>query len=211
MVIAARRSRISKRGTSSPRRTTVGAALGLLLVLAAAPSAIAGGLFRWTAPDGAVHYTSDRESIPERYRGAAVDVGAPLPREGPPPAPPGIVLPFTGAEPVVVQAHLNGVPLSLLLDTGSDRTVIAPAAATRAGIDAASGAPIRISGVTGSAGATIVPVPLLEVAGARVGPLSVVVHAVPSESVDGLLGRDVLDAFTVTFDAAAGQVRLVPR
>jgi hypothetical protein len=189
----------------------VGAALGLLLVLAIAPSAAADGLFRWTASDGAVHYTSDRESIPEAYREAAVDVGAPLPRQGPPPAPPGTVLPFSGGGPVVVQAHVNGVPLSLLLDTGADRTVIAPAAAARAGIDPALGSPIRISGVTGSAGATLVPVSLLEVAGARVGPLSVVVHAVPTESVDGLLGRDVLDAFTVTFDAAAGQVTLVPR
>jgi Aspartyl protease/Domain of unknown function (DUF4124) len=189
----------------------IGAALGLLLVLTAAPPAAAGGLFRWTAADGAVHYTSDRDSIPERFRAEAVDIGAPLAREGPPPPPPGTVLPFSGGAPVVVEAHLNGVPLSLLLDTGSDRTVIAPAAASRAGIDTASGSPIRISGVTGSAGATLVPVPLLEVAGARLGPLSVVVHAMPSESVDGLLGRDVLDAFTVTFDAAAGQVRLIPR
>jgi hypothetical protein len=39
----------------------------------------------------------------------------------------------------------------------------------------------------------------------------VIVHAMPSDSLDGLLGRDVLDAFTVTFDAAAGRVTLLPR
>jgi hypothetical protein len=57
----------------------------------------------------------------------------------------------------------------------------------------------------------MVAVPQLEVAGARVGPLSVIVHPIPTDSLDGLLGRDVLDAFTITFDAAAGQVTLVPR
>jgi Aspartyl protease/Domain of unknown function (DUF4124) len=187
------------------------AALAVLLVLVTAPSAAA-GLFRWTAADGAVHYTSDLESVPEAYRAVAVDVGAPLPRaEGPAPAPSGTVLSFTGGAPVVVQARLNGVPLSLLLDTGADRTVIAPAAVARAGIDLATGSEVRISGVTGSAGATMVAVPQLEVAGARVGPLSVIVHPVPTDSLDGLLGRDVLDAFTITFDAAAGQVTLVPR
>jgi Aspartyl protease len=186
-------------------------ALGLLVVLATA-SGVDAGLFRWTAADGAIHYTGDRESIPEAYRTVAVDVGAPRPRgEDEAPPPPGTVLSFTGGAPVVVQARLNGVPLSLLLDTGADRTVIAPAAVSRAGVDVGVGSPVRISGVTGSAGATMVAVPLLEVAGARVGPLSVIVHAVPTDSLDGLLGRDVLDAFTITFDAAAGQVRLVPR
>jgi len=183
----------------------------LLVVLATAPAAHA-GLFRWTAADGAIHYTSDLESVPEAYRAAVVDVGAPLPRaEAPSPTPPGTVLSFTGGAPVVVQARLNGVPLSLLLDTGADRTVIAPAAVARAGIDLATGSPVRISGVTGSTAATMVPVQQLEIAGARVGPLSVVVHAVPTDSLDGLLGRDVLDAFTITFDAGAGQVTLVPR
>ena len=186
-------------------------AVVLLLVVATATPASA-GLWRWTSSDGAVHYTSDADSIPDRYRAAAVDVGAPAARPEPPspPAPTGTVLPFTGG-PVVVQVRLNGVPLSLLLDTGADRTVIAPAALARAGIDPASGTPVQIRGVTGSAAATLVPVPLLDVAGARVGPLSVIVHAVPGDTLDGLLGRDVLDAFTVTFDSTAGRVTLAPR
>src|SRR3989442_1623072 len=62
------------------------AALAVLLVLAMATPSGA-GLFRWTAPDGAIHYTSDPESIPEKYRAAAVDVGAPAPNPTPP-APP---------------------------------------------------------------------------------------------------------------------------
>jgi hypothetical protein len=186
-------------------------AVALVLVLGTAAPAAA-ELFRWTSADGAVHYTSDAESIPDAYRARAVAVGAPAPRPATPPdpAPTGTVLPFTGG-PVVVEARLNGVPLSMLLDTGADRTVIAPAALVRAGIDPSLGTPVRITGVTGSAGAALVSVPLLDVAGARVGPLSVIVHAVPGDSLDGLLGRDVLDAFTVTFDATAGRVTLLPR
>ena len=188
------------------------AALGLLLLLATASPAAADGLFRWTSADGAIHYTSDRNSIPEPDRAAAVEVGAPLPRAAEAaPGSSGTVLSFPGGGPVVVPARLNGVPLSLMLDTGADRTVIAPAAVARAGIDLAQGSPIRISGVTGSASAILVAVPPLEVAGARIGPLSVIVHAMPGDSLDGLLGRDVLDAFTITFDAAAGHVTLVPR
>jgi hypothetical protein len=38
----------------------------------------------------------------------------------------------------------------------------------------------------------------------------VVAFAVPGD-VDGLLGRDVLDAFTVTFDAAQNRATLTPR
>lgn len=188
-------------------RTAIVVATLLLL----APFAATAELFRWTSPDGVVHYTGDLESIPAAFRTSAVDIGAPAPRPAPPPAPFGAVVPFAGGGPVVVQARLNGVPLSLLLDTGADRTVIASAALARAGIIPDGGTPVRISGVTGSAAATLVAVPLLDVAGARVGPLSIVVHEMPSESFDGLLGRDVLDAFTVTFDAAAGQVRLSPR
>lgn len=186
------------------------AALALFLVLTTAIPATA-GLFRYTSADGTTHYTSDLESIPEAYRAAAVDVGAPVPLPEPPPAPARSVVPFSGGEPVVVEARLNGTPLNLLLDTGADRTVISPTALTRAGINPEGGTPIRISGVTGSAAATLVAVPTIDVAGARVGPLWVVVHPVPSESLDGLLGRDVLDAFTVTFDAAAGRVTLSPR
>jgi Aspartyl protease/Domain of unknown function (DUF4124) len=186
------------------------AACAVLLVLVTAMPAAA-GLFRWTSADGTIHYTSDVESIPEAYRASAVDVGAPVPLPEPPPAPARSVVPFSGGEPVIVEARLNGTPLNLLLDTGADRTVISPAALRRAGINPDAGTPIRISGVTGSASATLVDVPRIDVAGARVGPLSVVVHPVPGDSLDGLLGRDVLDAFTVTFDAGAGRVTLLPR
>ena len=69
----------------------------------------------------------------------------------------------------------------------------------------------RIRGVTGDAVAPLVSVPRLDLAGTRVGPIAVVVHALTAPGVDGLLGRDVLDAFTLTVDAASQRAILMPR
>ncbi|HXU91847.1 MAG TPA: retropepsin-like aspartic protease, partial [Methylomirabilota bacterium] len=122
----------------------------------------------------------------------------------------GATIPLPTGAPIMVDALLNGVQLRLVLDTGADRTVISPAALSRAGIDTTIATPFRISGVTGSSSASLVNVPRLDVAGAQVGPLGVVAFAVPGE-FDGLLGRDVLDAFTVTFDPAQNRATLTPR
>ena len=188
-------------------------ALGALALVLAAVSPAAAALYRWVDGAGVVHYTSEPESIPEMYRGSARAVDVPTAREpGVPSASPrGVVVPFASGAPVMVEAHLNGVPLRLLLDTGADRTVISPVALGRAGIDVTRGVPINITGVTGSSAASLVGVGRLDVAGMQVGPIGVVAHAVPGEGIDGLLGRDVLDRFTVTFNAADNRATLAPR
>ena len=196
-------------------------ALAVLLMLA---SPAAAALWRWVDSAGVVYYTSERSSIPEKYRSAAQEIGVPSAREPQPAASPSTptapaspaasptsdVVPLPTGAPIMVEALLNGVPLRLLLDTGADRTVISPSALSRAGIDMRTGTPFRISGVTGSSPASLVNIPRLDIAGAQVGPLGVVAFAVPGD-VDGLLGRDVLDAFTVTFDPARNQATLTPR
>jgi predicted aspartyl protease len=188
-------------------------------VLLAATSPAAGALYRWVDAAGVVHYTGDRAAIPEAFRKAAEELDHPSARAPQPAASPaspsaspspGTVVPLPVGGPIMVDALLNGVLLRLLLDTGADRTVISPIALSRAGIDATRGAPFRISGVTGSSPASLVSVPRLDIAGTQVGPLGVVAFAVPGD-VDGLLGRDVLDAFTVTFDAAQNRATLTPR
>ena len=121
-----------------------------------------------------------------------------------------MVVPYSGG-PVIVDASLNGVAVRLLLDTGADRTLISPDAMSRAGFDTTRGTPVQIRGVTGDAQAVLVLVPRLDVAGTRVGPVAVIVHALSTGGVDGLLGRDVLDAFTVTVDSASRRATLVPR
>jgi predicted aspartyl protease len=105
--------------------------------------------------------------------------------------------------------------MTLLLDTGADRTLVSPAVVARAGYEqtvAPGHGSVRILGVTGSVMAAQITVPLLDIGGARIGPVSLIVHdAGLGGGVDGLLGRDVLDAFTLTIDAAAGRATLTPR
>ena len=182
--------------------------------LAAAPAAAQ--LYQWTDADGTVHYTADLSSIPPAYRDVARQLSHPQARPVPPgPAPEAATIAVDPRAPITVGVRLNGVPLTLIVDTGAERTVISPAAIERAGFAAQPGRPIRIVGATGTATATLVTVPLLDVAGARIGPLAVIVHALPTEGraepVDGLLGRDVLDAFTLTVDTASGRATLTLR
>jgi aspartyl protease family protein len=185
---------------------------GVALALVVAPGPAAGQLYRWSDGRGTTYYTGDLAAVPPRYRDQAVDIGAPTPASPPAaePAARGISIPYTGG-PLVVHASLNGVPLRLLVDTGADRTLISPAAMARAGIDLGAGIPAQIRGVTGEAAAMLVTVPRLDVGGIQVGPVGVIVHTLATAGVDGLLGRDVLDAFTVSVDAAAGRALLTPR
>lgn len=195
----------------------------LLITLVAVGPARSAQLYRWTDEAGVTHYTAEPLAIPPAYRERADVLTVPQPRPAPPApprpsGPPGAdaaVVPYTAGRPILVEARLNGVVLSLILDTGADRTVISPTALARAGFGAAQARPIEIVGVTGSAPASVVVIPRLDVAGAMLGPLSVVAHTValegPAGPVDGLLGRDALDAFTVTVDAASGRATLTPR
>jgi predicted aspartyl protease len=206
------------------RRLIAGGLLAALLV----PGPATGALYRWVDEDDVVHYTTERESIPAARRADAVEIEHPQPRTGPVPATTGPagtappqtepsatpagtqVIQFSPGGPIAVPARLNGVPLVLLVDTGADRTVISPAAMARAGFEV-RGEAVSITGVTGTAAATLASVPELDVAGARLGPLAVVVHDSGLQGADGLLGRDVLDAFTFTVDAALGRATLAPR
>ncbi len=182
--------------------------------LAAAPAAAQ--LYQWTDADGTVHYTADLNSIPPAYRDVARQLDHPQARPvSPTAAPESVSITFNPRAPITVGVRLNGVPLTLIVDTGAERTVISPAAIERAGFAAQPGRSVQIVGATGTATATLVSVPLLDVAGARIGPLAVIVHALPAdaraEPVDGLLGRDVLDAFTLTVDTASGRATLTLR
>lgn len=191
------------------RAAAAGALAGLLL--AAAPAAAQ--IYRWTDGAGVVHLTTNPDSIPEEYRAGvhAVDASRPA-SEVPVPAarPPGTAVP-SGGGPIVVDAELNGTAVNLIVDTGADRTLLSPAALARAGLDATAGRPVRIVGVTGGSEAREIVVSRLEVAGASLGPVPVIVHEVPAPGADGLLGRDLLDAFTLTVDGATGRATLTPR
>jgi hypothetical protein len=188
--------------------------LVVLALAALAPPAVA-ELYQWTDASGVRHYTSDLASIPEAYLPGVRDIGSPRQREAPPvetrrDAEPGVMLSRGGA-PIVAVVEINGVALRLIVDTGADRTMIVPAAVARAGLSAAGGRPVQIVGVTGSSVGSELIISQMGVAGARVGPLPVVVLEAPVGGADGLLGRDVLDFFTLTVDSTAGRAILTPR
>lgn len=192
-------------------------------VLLAGGTPVSAQLYSWTDASGITHYTADPSAIPPRYRQDVSEETLRAPWVPPAPraadatsngAGTGTVVEFTPGDPIVVNARLNGVPVALLLDTGADRTLLSPAAVARAGygnLITSSDSSIRILGVTGSATAAFVTIPLLDVAGARLGPLSLIVHDAGLTPLDGLLGRDILDAFTVTIDSAAGRATLTPK
>jgi predicted aspartyl protease len=195
-------------------RRQIAAGLSLLVMTTLAAPAAA-ELYQWTDASGVSHYTSDLASIPEPYRAGARDIGSPRAREAPAVDTrrdgDASVMRFRGGAPVVVPVTINGVALRLMVDTGADRTVISPAAAARTGLGIETGSQVRIVGVAGSAVASELSAVQMEVAGARVGPLRVIVLETPTGSLDGLLGRDVLDYFTLTIDGGAGRATLVPR
>ena len=186
-----------------------------LLVTATSVAPVTAELYQWTDADGVRHYTADLDTIPEAYRPGARDIGSPRAREAPP------VearhdggaggMQFGSGAPIVAAVVINGVGLRLVVDTGAERTLISPAAAARAGLSADGGRPVRILGVTGSTMARELVLAHMDVAGARVGPLHVIVHDTPAEGADGLLGRDVLDYFTLTVDSTARRATLTPR
>lgn len=197
------------------------AGLAMVALVATASPAIA-ELYKWTDQRGIVYYTNERLLIPVAFREKARDIGAPQARAPEPRAPEprpaeprpaggGTEIPYTSGAPIVTSVRLNGVPMTLILDTGADRTIVSPDAMARAGFDGEQSRQVNIIGVAGSAAAREVTVPLLDLAGLRVGPIAVIVHDVGFQGVDGLLGRDVLDYFTLTIDTSAGRAVLTPK
>ncbi len=113
--------------------------------------------------------------------------------------------------PILVAARINEAgPVTLILDTGADRTMVAPAALARLGIATPNTYSAEIRGVTGVTRADVVQIDSLDVNGARAGPLTIVAHDAELPQADGLLGRDFLSLFSVTVDPRASIVTIEP-
>jgi hypothetical protein len=205
----------------------------LALAVAAAlllPCPARAHVYHWEDEDGTVHFTNapDRVPGPHRPEGASLPPPAleppspdePAPsREGPRREEPIAIaraltrIPFSPGTPIMVSARISDSAESvhLILDTGADRTVVAPQALGRLGISTLNAPQAMIHGVTGSGQAGVVQVSSVQVGEARVGPLRIVAHDVALAQADGLLGRDFLEQFTVTIDAVAQTVTLSSR
>jgi hypothetical protein len=188
-----------------------------ILICVLLPELALADIYYWVDDQGIQYYTTRFESIPEPYRSKAV----PLPLPTSPPVPPEITprpspkgptkIPFTPGSPVLVSAKINDSgPITLILDTGSDRTLVSPAALQKHGISTENAPRAVIKGVTGASYAEAVWVNSVEVEEAKVGPLLIIVHEADLKGADGLLGRDFLANFNVTIDSKERVVTLTP-
>ena len=191
--------------------------IAFILIFILLPGLALGDIYYWMDDQGTQHYTTRLESIPEPYRSKAI----PLPLPTSPPVPPEITprpspkgltkIPFTPGSPVLVSVKINGGgPITLILDTGADRTMVAPAALSRLGISFENALRGVIRGVTGASHAEAVWVNSVEIEEAKVGPLLIVAHDADLKGADGLLGRDFLANFNVTIDPKEQVVTLAP-
>lgn len=189
----------------------------ILLALLAGPVGADAQMVRWTDDQGQAHYCEGLDCVPERYRATARPLALPTT----PPAPEGrkdgppsgvTKIPFQPGKPILVNAKINGGgPVTLMLDTGASITVVNPLALWRLGISTWFAPRGEIRGATGTTSVDMVRVQSIEVGEAKAGPLVIVGHDIESKEVDGLLGRDFLDRFSVNIDSAAGVVTLSPR
>jgi aspartyl protease/uncharacterized protein DUF4124 len=199
-------------------RAVAAAGFGLVLLI---PALSVAQVYRWQDEQGIVHYTNTLQGIPEPYRSSLPALPqAPVspvdPDEIAPaaavPAMASARIPYTPGAPILVSARIGGSgPLTLILDTGADRTLVAPQALSRIGVSTADAPRAEIRSVTGSAQGQVVQVGSVEVGEAKVGPLQIIAHDADLKSADGLLGRDFLEHFTVTIDAKERLVTLVPK
>jgi len=189
----------------------------LILICALFPGSALADIYYWVDDQNTQHYTTRLESIPEPYRSKAQHLSLPTSPPAPPelersPSPKGLTkIPFTPGLPVLVSVKINGAgPVILILDTGADRTVVAPEALQKLGISTENGPRGVLKGVTGVSNVGGVWVNSVEVDEAKVGPLLIIVYNGDLKNADGLLGRDFLAHFNVTIDSKERVVTLAP-
>jgi predicted aspartyl protease len=206
-------------------RKFVAAALALSVLVIAFPPAARAQIYRYVDEQGHAYYVDGLQNVPERFRRGAI----PLTLRNSPAAPASTapatdsaaaarpagaaVIKYTPGQRIMVDVKINGgFTTRLLLDTGADRTMISPRTLQAAGVTitkpVATG---QITGATGTDKIDYVVVDSLEVGEARVGKMPVGSYELAGDGGEGLLGRDFLDQFKVTMDAAAGEVHLAPK
>ncbi len=189
----------------------------LILIFILVPALAFSEIYYWIDDQGIQNYTTRLESIPESYRSRAQTLSVPTPPpdlqryQSSPVQQEILKVPFTPGTPIMVNARINGAgPITLILDTGSDRTLITSSGLQRLGLSIENAGKAILQGVTGTSQGSAIWVNSVEVGEAKIGPLLVVVHDSDLKGADGLLGRDFLANFHVTIDSKEGIVTLTP-
>jgi predicted aspartyl protease len=198
-----------------------GLVLACVFAVAFGASAAEAQIYRWIDEAGVPHYSEGLDSVPERYRASATSLGlrnapaSPAASEASAQTTPGgvTVIRYAPGQRIMVDVRINGAGSArLVFDTGADRTIISPRALRAAGVSLtrviATG---QVVGVTGSDRLPFVGIDSLDVGEARITQIPVGAYEIAQAEGDGILGRDVLDRFHITIDAARGQVTLAPK
>ncbi len=174
-------------------------------------------IYYWVDDQGTQHYTTGLESIPEAYRSKAQQLSLPTSPPLPPELTPNpsrksiINISFKPGSPILVSAKINGNgPITMILDTGADRTLVAPSTLSSLGVPLENAQKGILKSATGMSYADAIWVNSVEVEDVKVGPLLILAHDAKIKGADGLLGRDFLLNFNVRIDSKDGVVTLTP-
>ena len=176
--------------------------------------------YRWTDDSGAVHFTDNLYSIPEKYRDQVQKRVQPASRpssdalkaagqsRGAPGAP--IVVPFKReGNLIIVEGAVNGAPTRFILDTGAEITILPSSFASRFGVGPKSGIFVTLSGIGGSVDVPLVEVGSIALGDAEVRDLEATLNDTPLPDT-GLLGANFLSDYKVDIKYETNQVFLQP-
>jgi hypothetical protein len=198
--------------------------LSILLLLLTAyglPPALSQEFYRWVDDKGAVHFTDNIYSIPEKYWGQVQKRQyVPPPPESSAPAPEKESKQPTGGRTtvpferrgslVIVEGVVNrSVPVKFILDTGAEVSSLPHSLGLQLGVDPGNSVLITMKGMGGNTDVPLVELNSLAVGAAEAANLDVLLSDTPIQDT-GLLGADFLSDFKVDIKYADNQVVFEP-
>ena len=195
--------------------------LSLALICFLPVSASAQEFYRWVDEKGAVHFTDNLHSVPEKYRNQIErrkytpaqepSVSRPDRLSGRSQAAP-VTVPFKReGNLIIVEALVNhSAPVRFILDTGAEISTLPRSAAGLLGLDPLGGVLITMTGMGGSREVPLVELSNISLGEAEVSNLDVALSDTPLKDT-GLLGADFLLDYKVNIRYAENQVVLEPQ